>query len=288
MLPPTLQHEVEEALGQPAEQIRQINGGSIHRALRADTPKGAFFVKYSLGKAAAALLQSEEAGLKALRGQSPLHVPEVVSAFYGEGFSFLALPFLEEKVPTAQDWEQLGAGLAELHRRTNPQFGFTADNHIGRLPQPNAPVAGTSWAAFYQDRRLRPQVNLAIRSGLLWPGADSSFERFYQQLPSLFPEEPPALIHGDLWSGNVLLPASAPPSLIDPSVSYSHREMDLGMARLFGGFSPRFFEAYQAHYPLQPGYQERVPYAQLYYLLAHVNLFGRSYTQQVKDIIAAC
>ncbi|HNE29026.1 MAG TPA: fructosamine kinase family protein, partial [Saprospiraceae bacterium] len=98
-------------------------------------------------------------------------------------------------------------------------------------------------------------------------------------------EEAPALIHGDLWSGNFLCNTDGEPVLIDPSAAFAHREMDLAMARLFGGFDPAFFAAYERAWPLEPGFVERLGIYQLYYLMVHLNLFGEGYLRQVRDIL---
>jgi len=128
-------------------------------------------------------------------------------------------------------------------------------------------------------------VNQAIANNGLWKEAPSAFNRLYKRIGEICPEEPPALIHGDLWSGNFLSAAADTPVLIDPAVSFSHREMDLAMSQLFGGFSPRFYQAYQEAYPCQPRLEERLEIYQLYYLLVHVNLFGEGYVRPVRNIV---
>ncbi len=108
---------------------------------------------------------------------------------------------------------------------------------------------------------------------------------FYKNISEEIPQEPPALLHGDLWSGNYITNEEGLPCLIDPAVCYGPREMDLGMMKLFGGFPEEVFREYNASFPLQPGWEERIPLWQLYYLLVHLNIFGSSYLPQVKNII---
>jgi fructosamine-3-kinase len=169
--------------------------------------------------------------------------------------------------------EALGRGLADLHRFGAPSFGYARDNFIAELPQDNTVAA--SWPEFYRERRLMP---LARRVGR---------EKIIAQLRIDTPDEPPARLHGDLWNGNVLADEDGLPVLIDPSVYGGHREMDLAMMRLFGGFSARTFAAYHAHYPLAPGHEARVKLHQLYPLLVHAVLFGGGYLAQFDDAAAA-
>ena len=144
------------------------------------------------------------------------------------------------------------------------------------------------WAAFYRQRRLEPLVERAASRGLADRAFRSAFERLFAVLADLVgPAEPPALLHGDLWGGNLHVADSGEPCLIDPAVYGGHREIDLVTLRLFGGFSPRCFAAYDDAYPLAPGAEGRVPLYQLYPLLVHVNLFGGSYVGSVKQALSA-
>jgi protein-ribulosamine 3-kinase len=111
------------------------------------------------------------------------------------------------------------------------------------------------------------------------------FERLFHRLDTLFPTEPPALLHGDLWSGNFLCDTQGRPVLIDPAVYYGHREMDLAMTRLFGGSDAALYAAYTDEWPLERGWEERVDLCNLYPLLVHVNLFGGSYITQVEAVL---
>lgn len=133
--------------------------------------------------------------------------------------------------------------------------------------------------------RLQPLVKLAYDSGLL-DGQDARrMEILYKKLPEILPVEPPSLIHGDLWSGNYMVGNDGNPCIIDPAVYYGHREMDIAMSKLFGGFSPEFYRAYNEEYPMVKGWEKRVELNQLYPLLVHVNLFGEGYNRQVRQIL---
>ena len=130
-----------------------------------------------------------------------------------------------------------------MHRFGAPSFGFSEQNFIGRLPQDNR--LSRHWPEFYRQQRLEPQLRGAIAAGRAPPGLRRQFEQLFHKLPELVGEpEAPARLHGDLWSGNVHVDEHGAPCLIDPAVYGGHREMDLAMMRLFGGFSERVFAAY--------------------------------------------
>src|SRR6185369_76069 len=163
------------------------------------------------------------------------------------------------------------------------------DNFIGRLPQMNAqlddPRAG--WAAFYRQRRLEPQLRRAADRGLASARMRRGFDRLFATLETLVgPDEVPARLHGDLWGGNLMCDAAGAPCLIDPAVYGGHREIDLAMMRLFGGFGPRVFAAYDEAWPLADGHEARVDLYQLYPLMVHVNLFGGGYGASVESALA--
>jgi hypothetical protein len=227
------------------------------------------------------MFQAEARGLELL-GEH-IRTPRVVGIGSDGGWSFLMLEYIHQGKRTPQFWKRFGEALATLHQSSRSQFGLDYDNYIGALPQEN--TAAEKWPDFYCTHRLEPQVALAVDKGLLWEKAHLDLEKLYKNLPDICPEEAPALTHGDLWGGNFLTTTENGPALIDPAVSFAHREMDLGMSRLFGGFSHVFYEAYEAHYPTAPGLEDRLGIYQLYYLLAHVNLFGKSYTQAVQNIV---
>jgi fructosamine-3-kinase len=189
--------------------------------------------------------------------------------------AFLALEYLEPASPQRGFDEVLGQGLAALHRAGAPSFGFSSDNFIGRLPQANAPRP--TWADFYRDQRLAPQLARASERGLASPAMKRGFEKLFARLYEIVgPDEPPARLHGDLWGGNLH---------VGPAVYGGHREMDLAMMRLFGGFSEPCFAAYAEAWPLAEGHEDRVPLYQLYPLMVHVNLFGGSYVGSVEHAL---
>jgi len=174
--------------------------------------------------------------------------------------------------------ERLGHGLAALHRRTRETFGFPATTYCGSTPQDNA--SAVDWPSFYRERRLGPLLRRIDGDRPLSVADRSLLERLAARLPDLLTiPSRPALIHGDLWSGNVL---STPrgPALVDPACSYADREMEFGITTLFGGFSERFWEAYQEAWPLAAGWRERNALYRLYHLLNHHLIFGGRYAAE--------
>lgn len=277
----SLASAVERAVGSKMTGFHCVSGGDINRAYRAELVDGRrIFVKGN-DDAPEGMFAAEARGLAWLREATALRVPEVLAA----GPDFLVLEWLESGRRTTDFDEQLGRGLAALHRAGPDGFGLDHDNFIGRLAQRNQPRA--TWPAFYREQRLEPQLQLAVAAGLASPAMRRGFDRLFADLDQLVgPPEPPARLHGDLWGGNLMVDDDGQPCLIDPAVYGGHREVDLAMMRLFGGFAPRVFAAYDEAYPLSPGHERRVPLYQLYFLVVHVNLFGRSYLASVERALA--
>ncbi|MCB9526757.1 MAG: fructosamine kinase family protein [Myxococcales bacterium] len=277
-----MRRAVRAALGTPVIHAQPVSGGSINAAARLDTAAGPVFLKWN-AHPIPDQFEREAAGLQALADAgSGLRVPRPLHAArpQGDAPGFLLLEWLPEGRRAADFDERLGVGLAALHRATAPRFGFDADTYCGATPQPNG--WRDDWLEFYRDQRLGHLLRLAVdHRGV--PGAERrAFERLLTRLPEWLATdpEPPALIHGDLWAGNVHVAPDGAPGLIDPAVSYSHREAELGMMALFGGFGSRTWAAYEAAWPLQPGWRERLPLYTLFHVLNHYVLFGGPYGPQ--------
>lgn len=229
------------------------------------------------------MFEAEAKGLRLLKEFSSIHIPEVINWFSELSFQGIVLGFVDSKGKSGSYWTQLGTGLAALHKNSSSSFGLDHSNYIGSLKQSNK--ASSSWTTFFIEQRLEVQLKLAIDSAHLDHSNTKQFENLYQQLTSIFPEEKPALLHGDLWSGNVITTQGGEPCLIDPAVYYGHREAELSFTQLFGGFGNAFYDSYGETYPLTHGFNSRVDIYNLYPLLVHVNLFGGGYVQQVKSIL---
>ena len=288
-LPGSLIEQLSERLTQhlgravDIEQADAVGGGSINDAWRLHTEEGPFFLKTNDADRFPSLFEAEADGLARLRKTDTLRVPEVIAFGEDHDTTFLLLEHIGTGARGADFWERFGTGLARLHRHTAKAFGLERDNYIGSLPQPNRQHA--TWPEFFVHERLEPQLKLARDRRRVEAGMAFRFERLFHQLDALFPTEPPALLHGDLWSGNFLCDKEGRPVLVDPAVHYGHREMDLAMTRLFGGFDAELYRAYHAEHPLEQHWEERVDLCNLYPLLVHVNLFGGGYVAQVEAIL---
>ena len=274
------------ALGSRVLKARPLAGGDINEAYEAGLADGrAVFVKCN-ATAPNDMFVAEAHGLEWLAQAKALRVPAVLAASGADQLTpFLALE-LVRPAQRARDFdERLGHGLAALHRHGAEAFGLDHDNYIGRLPQKN--TFAVNWPEFYRVRRLGAQLKAAVDTGLATTRMRRDFERLFRQLDTLCgPPEPPARLHGDLWGGNLITDELGEPCLIDPAVYGGHREIDLAMMKLFGGFGPRVFAAYKEAFPLADGYRERVALYQLYPLMVHVNLFGGGYLGQVEAALA--
>jgi protein-ribulosamine 3-kinase len=264
-------------------EVTRVGGGCISPSARVLADSGAtFFLKWSDGDAPRSLFSAEARGLAQLAASGAVRVPAVI-AFDEE---WLLLEWLEPGPALEGTWSRLGQELAAVHRVRAHAFGDNADNFIGPLPQSNA--ESDNWPAFWRARRITPQL---VRAQQAFARQDvTRLEHFLETLEDLLApgdEDGASLLHGDLWSGNVYITDGGQAALVDPSAYYGHREVDLAMAALFGGFDRSFFEAYDAEWSLQPGWEERRAAYQLYYLLVHVNLFGAGYVSSTLAALEA-
>ncbi len=286
MLPSSLQQALARELGQPVVETRPVSGGDINQAAWCRLADGReMLVKWNTGRLPG-LFTCEHRGLALIRATRTLTAPEVFAAAETDGDrpAFIALEWLGRGRSRPDTAVALGRGLAAMHRHTAETYGLDHDNYIGANPQPNTPA--DNWVDFFRHRRLGFQMELAARNGYLPAARRQRLERLLSRLEEWLPPHPPAsLLHGDLWGGNWLVTASGEPALIDPAVYYGHREADLAFTELFGGFPPDFYRAYEAAWPLEPGYEERRHLYNLYHLLNHLNLFGEAYGGQVDAIL---
>ncbi len=260
-------------------------GGCINYGGKIKTVSGDFFLKWNDKGKFPGMFQAESKGLKLLLQQNAIYIPRVEAHGESSTYQFLLLEYIVQKTKSKTYWEDLGKQLAALHNVTDTSFGLDHDNFIGSLNQFNQ--QHSSWLDFYIEQRLDVQLKNAIDQGYAGSSWSKKFELLYTRLPELLPVEKPALLHGDLWSGNLITNEKGEPCLIDPAVYFGNREMDLAMTRLFGGFSEQFYSSYRQAFPLSPGFERRVGIYSLYPLLVHVNLFGGSYVYSVEEILRA-
>lgn len=264
--------------GITAGSIGSFDPACGDRTFSVDTGHGRVFVKLS---AAPARLAAEADGLAALAAGKTLRLPQVFGLEAVDAqCSLLALEWLELR--DGGDEAALGQAIAELHAIGGKCYGWGRDNFIGATPQLNGWYA--DWATFLIERRLRPQLRWAAERGAADLAALA--EPVLQSLEQRFAAAAlrPALLHGDLWRGNVGFVAGRP-AVFDPAVHFGDGEADIAMSELFGGFGPRFYRAYRQLHPEPPdGHWRRQLYA-LYHLLNHFNLFGGGYAAQARQLI---
>jgi len=273
------------ALASEVVSARPVAGGDINRAYEITLADGRRLFAKANARSPWGMFAAEARGLGWLAEAGALRIPRVVAvADPAAAEQFLVLELVASGRPGLDFDERLGRGLAALHRQGAPAFGLDHDNFVGSLPQSNG--SAPTWPEFYRARRLEPLLRRAADGGLASSRMRQGFERLFRALDDLCgPPEPPARLHGDLWGGNLLCDDRGAPCLIDPAVYGGHREIDLAMMRLFGGFGARVFEAYHDATPLAEGHQERVTLYQLYPLMVHVNLFGGGYVGSVESAL---
>ncbi len=281
-IPVTWLHQV---LGREVKVIdlQPVGGGSINEAYKLNTTAGTFFLKKNRAPIAATMFATEARGLALLSGHSEFTVPRVIGRYDDGANAYLLLEYINSAARAPGYWRQLGLKLAGLHRHTATSFGLDHDNYIGSLPQPNRQA--TDWPTFFAGQRIEPLLQMAFDRHLIDRTFKQTVASLLPRLAALMPVEPPALLHGDLWSGNLMVDESGSPCLVDPAVYYGHREMDIAFSHLFGGFSDEFYQVYQEELPMVPGFAERLDLYNLYPLFVHLILFGTGYLGQIKAII---
>ncbi|MEZ4777511.1 MAG: fructosamine kinase family protein [Bacteroidia bacterium] len=281
-IPQSVRKSVHDLLNISITGAYTVGGGCIHNAREVVTENGSFFLKFN-ERHHLSNFEVEAKGLNLLRFSEEVTVPQVIGYGEDENYAWLVLEFVKQAEKNARYWEKLGWQIAGLHRHTASVFGLDFDNYIGSLPQRNH--QHKRWLDFFITERIRPMLLMAVNQRELGRSTAGYFEILFSRLKDFFPEEPPALLHGDLWGGNILTGETGFPVLIDPAVYYGHREAELAFMTLFDAIPQRFFDAYEEVYPLSPGYRDRFDLYNLYPLLVHVNLFGGGYIASVENIL---
>jgi len=281
----SIQYLLAEKLGPglKIEEISELSGGSINEAARIKTNKGIFFAKCNESKKFPGMMAAEVKGLELLRNANAISIPEVIAQKTISNTQYLILEYINGPSTKKDLWEDFGRSLARLHKHSAEKFGLDHPNYIGSLPQNNR--QHDKWPEFFILERLEPQIKMAVDGKQISRNVISQFGKLFSSLNTIFSQEKPSLLHGDLWSGNFLTGSNGQPCIIDPAVYYGHREMDIAMTKLFGGFSPGFYEGYLSEFPLEKGWEKRAEVCNLYPLMVHVNLFGGSYVDQVESTL---
>lgn len=274
-----LKRHLESVLNDVIVSHKPLTGGDINEVFFLETNKQKLVIKINAADSYSNMFHAEEQGLAMLSSSNTFKIPNVKILGQYKNRAFLLLEYIESGLKKPDFSEQFGRTLAALHQQTTTNFGLDIDNYIGSLPQYNCKRETAS--TFYIEQRLLPQLELAEKNGFAFQKKDE----FLKNIEDIIPNEPPSLIHGDLWNGNFLVTNTGAPCLIDPAVCYASREMDIAMMHLFGGFSSIIFESYNEAFKLSNGWMDRLALWQLYYLLVHLNIFGSSYYNQVTTII---
>jgi fructosamine-3-kinase len=291
-LPESSLSAVLKRLFAPTEESwREIpqGGGNISEACVLELPDGKRFFLKRKHAVQEQFFVWEAAGLLALREPeiSGIYIPRPLAIFEDQKCSCLLMEYIDVPSFPSSPARDFGAALARLHRTSRARrYGFYHDNVIGATTQINQ--WQDNWYTFFGEQRLLVQARWAWEAGRGDNALYRSVEQIVHRLPELLPPVDhggSSLLHGDLWGGNVLFPGDGTAVLIDPAVYFGHREADLAMTSLFGGFSPDFYRSYQEEWPLEPGFDERRDIYNLYHLLNHLNLFGTNYRSSCEAIV---
>ncbi|MBI5370956.1 MAG: fructosamine kinase family protein [Sphingobacteriales bacterium] len=264
-------------------RAERVHGGDINEAWCLYTAHDRYFLKVNNADLYPDMFLQEAAGLSCLKKAGRIYIPSVIKTGIAGSRQYLLLEWIEKGHPGKDFWENFGRNLARLHLQPQNYFGWITDNYAGRLKQCNK--RHDTWDEFYTECRIMPLVEILFNKNLFNRQDIKAAGQFCNQLDTLFPVEPPSLLHGDLWSGNYRVTPTGQATIFDPAVYFGHREMDLGMTQLFGGFDPRFYNAYHEMYPLEHGWESRLKLTEAYPLLVHAVLFGGLYVNRARDIL---
>ncbi len=278
-----IKSSIEKAAGEEIISMTSLSGGCISDAYKLEIRSGKkLFLKMN---SSGDMFTKEAHGLNELRKPDTIRIPEVI--LFDK--TFILTEFISQGSKSINFFENFGRKFAELHKYKSKEFGFYEDNYIGSNIQLNIAdgIEKTDWCQFYFNKRLLFQFKLAETNGYVDSEIRKGFSSLENRIEKILEgsQEEPSLLHGDLWGGNYMVDENGEACLIDPAVYYGHREADLAMTKLFGGFSYEFYKAYNECYPLPEGYDYREGIYKLYHVLNHLNLFGRGYFSQTISII---
>ncbi len=281
MLNQKIKNKIETAVQSKITKVNSLSGGCISNAYEIilDSSNSLFLkINSSLDD----MFIKEANGLKELRKANEVRVPEVKLVEK----EFILLEMIKSNSKNNSFWEDFGKSFAKMHRFSNDNFGFYEDNYIGSNPQKNT-KNNFNWTDFYFNNRILFQYKLAEKNGYASDELNSGINFIESTISKILSgsEEPPSLLHGDLWSGNFMVDDNGNACIIDPAVYYGHREADLAMTKIFGGFNPQFYISYNEEWQLKVGYEYRENIYKLYHVLNHLNLFGMGYYPQAISLI---
>ena len=277
---------IEPLYGAKVETSFATSGGSINQTQVLSLTNGQRLFCKQNSNSPADFFLAETRGLKLLaKAKSGPRIPKPIAVQSGSRPTFLLLEYIESSVEDEKFSEQFAISLAQLHRTSQEYYGLDHDNFIGSTPQKN--TLEKDGIVFFRDHRINFIRQLARRSGLLPVAIDIKLDSLCDKFEKFLniSGEKPALMHGDLWSGNYFPDIDGKPCIFDPAVYYGLREADLAMTELFGRLPQKFYDVYQEVFPINPGYEERKDLFNLYHLLNHLNIFGSSYLSSVERVV---
>ncbi len=276
----TAKQIIKQELNSNIKELSQLGGGSINSVFLVELEKSKIVLKINDSLRFPGMFENEKKGLLKLNA-SGVQTPQVIFERSKDNLAFLAL----EYIPNGNfgNWELFGERLAALHTNKNKFFGLDYDNYIGSLRQVNKKE--NNWKGFYSNQRLLNLTKFAFDKELLSKTDSKKMEELCNKLDTYLPFAKPSLIHGDLWSGNLIFDGQGKPVFIDPAIYYGHPEMDWAMLSLFGSYPETAIKSYCNIIPLENNYFEREKIYQLYPLLVHLILFGRSYYRDISEIL---
>jgi protein-ribulosamine 3-kinase len=280
-----IQNKLEDELKINISSFSSLSGGCISNAYKIKTTDNKNYLLKINESHKGDMFLKEAHGLVELRKANAIKVPEVILT----DKDFILLEFINSSGRSKTFFRDFGIKFSEMHKYHAPNYGFYEDNYIGANPQLNIPGKDEeeNWVRFYFNKRILYQYRLAEKNGYATQELKAGVSKLEDKIEEILSgsEESPSLLHGDLWSGNYMVDKNGDACLIDPAVYYGHREADLGMTKLFGGFSSDFYNSYNENFSLPDGYDYRENIYKLYHVLNHLNLFGRGYYQQAISLI---
>ena len=273
---------LQEHLSENIKSISSIAGGDINDVYKIITNQNSYVLKLNQKELFPYMFKKEKQGLEIL-AKTGIKTPDVILTFSTQNHQYLLLEFIEEAPVTQLFWKNFAEDLVKMHQTTTKYFGLDHHNYIGSLHQDN--FKKNTWEIFFIENRIKPLVKKAFDLNKLDKSHLKSFVHLYNQLNEIIPKENPSLVHGDLWGGNLMKGQDQTPVFIDPAVYFGHREMDIAMTQMFGGFDSSYLDYYNEIFPMENGWKERIAIHNLYPNLVHLILFGRSYLGEIERVI---
>lgn len=275
---------VEDFIGSKITGEQQVGGGCIANSKIIRSESGNTYFLKTLASTDKMFLK-EANGLVELEKAKAVRIPKVILAHA----NFLLLEHIQTGIKHSAFFNTFGRRFAQMHRHTSNSFGFFEDNFIGATPQINSASSSEeiNWPEFYYNKRILAQLRFAEKNGYASRDLIHAVNKLESVIATVLSgsTEAPTLLHGDLWGGNYMCDSEGEAVLIDPAVYYGHREADLAMTKMFGGFSNDFYQSYQEEYPLSKGWEFREGIYLLYHYMNHLNLFGNSYYSQCINLL---